>query len=283
MLRCDRFCRPDGQRGDSRRRRSDGPATLTSRPLAEQRSRVAYDKSSRWVKAHRPHLAATILALILGLPALWFALAYGGLPRLWSHHEHKKGKLEGVLVSYTAQGIPGDPINVAVEGSPAALDCSFRNAGWSKAETVSVRTGLKIGASVLLSRPYPDAPVSPLYMNDRQQDVAYQIDEGRSADRRHHIRFWHQAGDRWLASATFDRGVGVSLFTFQITHHIGRDVDQERDLVASMLVRQGATRMASVTAGPTFGRVHRNGGGDRYLFDGRVAVLRLPETCRARP
>jgi hypothetical protein len=235
----------------------------------------------RWVKTHRPHLAATILALLIGLPTLWFLLAYAGLPRLWSHHEHKKGKLHGVLLSYTAQGIPGDPINIEVVGSPAGLDCAFQAGGWHKADAVSVRSGLKIAASVLMSRPYPEAPVSPLYLDDRQQDVAYQLDEGRSADRRHHIRLWQQPGGRWLASATFDRGVGLSLFTLQITHHIGADVDKERDAAVAVLTQVGGARGPSLTAGPIVGKVHRNGGGDRYDFDGRIAVMTLPPTCRA--
>jgi len=182
-------------------------------------------------------------------------------------------------VSYTAQGIPGDPVNIELLGSQAVIDCAFRNGGWYKADDVSLRSGLKIAESVLLSNPYPDAPVSPLYMNDRQQDVAYQLDEGRSADRRHHIRLWRQADDRWLGSATFDRGVGLSLFTLQITHHIGPDVDQERDAAATVMMRAGAQRQPSVTAGSIPGRVHRNGGGDRYDFDGRIAVVKLPHTC----
>ncbi len=235
----------------------------------------------RWVRTHRPHLAATLAALVIGLPVLWFLLAYAGLPRLWSHHEHKKGKLQGVLVSYTAQGIPGDPIDLVVAGSQAGLDCAFRQAGWNRADDVSLRSGLKIAASVLLSRPYPQAPVSPLYVDDRQQDVAYQRDEGRSADRRHHIRLWRQAGGRWLASATFDRGVGLSLFTLQITHHIGADIDQERDAAVAVLTRAGAVQRASLTAGPFEGKAHRNGGGDRYTFDGRIAVVTLPATCRS--
>ena len=236
---------------------------------------------ARWVRAHRPHLAATFAALVIGLPALWFLLAYAGLPRLWSHHEHKKGKLHGVLVSYTAQGIPGDPINIAVVGTQAALDCAFRAGGWYKADAVSARSGLKIAASVLLSSPYPDAPVSPLYMDDRQQDVAYQRDEGRSADRRHHIRLWQQPNNRWLASATFDRGVGLSLFTLQITHHIGPDIDRERDAAVAVLTHAGATIGPSLTAGPVSGKLHRNGGGDRYAFDGRIAVVKLPASCKA--
>ena len=112
-------------------------------------------RHARWLKAHRPHLAFVLLDVIVGLPLLWFLLAYGGLPRLWSHHEHRKGRLDGVLISYTAQGIPGDPVNLAVTGSPAVLDCLFAAGGWTRAEPVSLRTGAKIGASVILGYPIP--------------------------------------------------------------------------------------------------------------------------------
>jgi len=34
-------------------------------------------------------------------------------------------------------------------------------------------------------------------------------------------------------------------------------------------------------AGKSFGRLHRNGGGDKYWFDGRIAVMKLPAACRS--
>ena len=64
---------------------------------------------------------------------------------------------------------------------------------------------------------------------DRQQDFAYQQEVGGSTSQRHHVRFWRcpegwmlpggYAVD-WLAAGTYDRSVGFSLFTFQITHKI---------------------------------------------------------------
>ena len=37
----------------------------------------------------------------------------------------------------------------------------------------------------------------------------------------------------WLAAGTYDRAVGFSLFTFQITHKIEANTDIERDFVVS--------------------------------------------------
>ena len=95
-----------------------------------------------------------------------------------------------------------------------------------------------------LDRAYPGAPVSSLYLHDKVQDMAFELDEGRSADKRHHVRFWQIAPNDWLAAATFDRGVGLSLFTLQITHYIGSDPDRDRVLVGDVSAGRGcrATR-----------------------------------------
>ena len=74
---------------------------------------------------YRAHIiVGTLLLVFVVLPLLWFALAYGGLPRLWSHHERRKGRPDGDAVSYTAQGIPADPINLKVLGSQDRIDCA---------------------------------------------------------------------------------------------------------------------------------------------------------------
>ena len=212
----------------------------------------------------------SLVAILL----LWFALAYGGLPRLWSHHEHKKVNPLDKMVSYTAQDIPGDPINLQFKGARSAIDCVFRSNGWHQADGVSARSAIGIAASVVLKRPYPNAPVSPLYFADKMQDVAFQKDIGASADKRHHVRLWHVNPNEWVAAASFDRGVGVSLYTLQITHHIGPDVDAERKMLGKMLVARGAHTLGWRPSGVTPGW-QRNGGGDKYYTDGRILVLDL--------
>ena len=97
---------------------------------------------------------------------------------------------------------------------------------------------------MVFDRPYPDAPVSTLLFEGRRQDLAFEKPVGDSADQRHHVRFWETTGrddgrPLWLGSASFDRGVGVSHDTGQITHHIGPDVDAERDLVIADLTTAG--------------------------------------------
>jgi hypothetical protein len=230
------------------------------------------------IKPKPIHLTA-IPTLLIALPLLWFALAYGGLPRLWSHHEHKLMPMRRQLVSYTSQDIPGDPINLRIHASPDSIACAFDRVGWARADPVTLQSGLKIAASVLFDRPYPQAPVSPLYVNDREQEVAFQRDEGKSADKRHHLRLWQVGANDWLAAATFDRGVGLNLFTLQITHHIGPDVDRDRDLIAALITANGGTANGEMLSGLAGNQWHRNGGGDRYRTDGAIKVFELG-SCR---
>jgi hypothetical protein len=130
----------------------------------------------------------------------------------------------------------------------------------------------------LLHRQYTDAPVSNLFYDGRQQDLAFEKPVGGSADERHHVRLWmilkEGAEQRpvWLGSATFDRGVGISRYTGQITHHIAANIDAERDLVIAELSRALVLMQTYQISGigPTING--RNGEGDYYFTDGEITV-----------
>ena len=51
------------------------------------------------------------LQLLLFVLATYLIAAYLVLPALWTHHEHQKGLANLPMVTRTAQGIPGDPMN----------------------------------------------------------------------------------------------------------------------------------------------------------------------------
>ena len=86
-------------------------------------------------------------------------------------------------------------------------------------------------------------------------------------------------GGDWLAAATYDRGVGLSLFTLQITHHIGREVDPERDAIVRLVTASGGRLIGQQSSRLPPGVWHRNGGGDRYRTDGMIDVLALGPAC----
>jgi hypothetical protein len=234
---------------------------------------------SRWKHAARIFLFAV---------AAYTLLAYLILPAVWTHYEHQKRLADLPMVTLTAQGIPGDPINVGLVGETKDVLCAMQAAGWYPADPVTLRSSIEIAGSVLLDRPYRDAPVSPLYYLGRREDFAFEKPVGSSADHRHHVRFWKvlEAGQEkrpvWLGDATFDRSVGVSHYTGAITHHIDADIDAERKLIAGDLEAAGMVeaRYQVTGVGPTL--AGRNGGGDLYYTDGEVWIMRLVEACQKR-
>jgi len=230
-------------------------------------------------------IALVSLAVVL---VSYGALAYVALPLALTHYEHQK-KLAGLtMLTRTAQDVPGDPINVGLVGNREDVLCAMQAARWFPADPVTLRSSIEIIGSVLLRKPYPDAPVSPLFYDGRREDLAFEKPVGANASRRHHVRFWRvlEHGEEgrpvWLGSVTFDRDVGLSRYTGQVTHHIAPDIDAERDdLTSDLRTARVVEAIYEVTGiGPTL--VGRNGGGDRYYTDGEVKISRLVAGCNAK-
>jgi LssY C-terminus len=182
-------------------------------------------------------LAAAAVALL----AAYLGSAYILAPFFWRHFERQPNLAGLEATTWTALGRPGDAINVGLEGSEDDVLCAMHAAGWQPADPVTLKSSVKIIGSVVLDRPYLEAPVSPLFYENRRQDLAFEKPSGRSARMRHHVRFWKAlaAGEDgspvWLGAAVFDDGLGVSHYTGQITHHTAPDIDAERDLLTSDL------------------------------------------------
>ncbi|PZA11416.1 hypothetical protein DNX69_19250 [Rhodopseudomonas palustris] len=236
-------------------------------------------------RKRRLRRASQISVVLIGCYAI---LAYLALPLFWTHYEHQRRLADVPMVTRTAQGIPGDPINVGLIGDQHDIVCAILAANWHPADPITLRSSIAIAGSVLLDRPYPDAPVSSLYYLDRREDLAFEKPDGHSADRRNHVRLWkvldsgQEGRPVWLGSATFDRGVGVSHYTGAVTHHIASDIDAERDRFTADLE---ATKMVEAKyqisgIGPTVNG--RNGEGDAYYTDGEVWIVRLTEGCKTR-
>jgi hypothetical protein len=221
------------------------------------------------------------LIVLATIPVVYVAMAYVLLPALWRHHEHEPGLAVLPMVTRTGSGIPGDALNVGLVGSKEDILRAMQAAGWFPADPITLRTSIEIIGSVVLDRPDQDAPVSPLYYQGKKEQLAFEKPDGRSADKRHHVRFWlilekgTEGRPVWLGSVTFDRGVGLSHDTGQVTHHIGPDIDAERDLLMRDL--RNAEMVQSFFqisgTGPTL--LGRNGEGDPYYTDGEIDVANL--------
>lgn len=218
------------------------------------------------------------------LIVFWAALAYLVLPRV--HRILTRIYLPDYFIgrARTSDGLLGDPVNVALLGSEDQIHAAMRRAGWTRADDVDLASSRRIIASTLTRRSYDEAPVSPLFIFGRQQDFAYQQEVGGSPGKRHHIRFWHcppgwalPGGARvdWLAAGTYDRSVGLSLFTLQITHKIEENTDDERDYVLAALTTAVPEAEVTVIRDFSTGYHARNGGGDTISTDGDLPVVDL--------
>jgi hypothetical protein len=151
---------------------------------------------------------------LLLLVAFWILVTYLLLPRL--HRILTRIYVPGYFIgrARTSDGLLGDPINLALIGDEAQVHQAMRRAGWTRADDLTLASGLQIVRSTLRRRSYAKAPVSPLHLFDRQQDFAYQQEVAGSPSKRHHVRFWRApegwmlpggyAVD-WLAAGTYDR------------------------------------------------------------------------------
>lgn len=240
----------------------DNPASEPPRP------------SPRW---YRRLLRRTLLLLII-----WLMTAYFVLPLAWRIATRHHPAVEDMpRITRTSNGIPGDPVNIALVGTEEEIDAAMLDAGWLPADPITLRSSLRIAAGTVLRRSYDTAPVSNLFVWGRKQDLAFQQPVGNDPRQRHHVRFWksekvdEKGRPLWAGAATFDKSVGLSRTTGQITHHIDGDVDAERDKI------MGDLNHADVVAQVDWLNVFheklqgRNGGGDPWHTDGRVPVILL--------
>lgn len=226
------------------------------------------------------------------LVVFWVLLAYLVLPRLHRILTHVYVPNYFIGRARTSDGLLGDPVNVALLGSEPQIHAVMQAGGWTLADDVTLASSRRIAVATLLRRSYLQAPVSPMFLFGREQDFAYQQEVDGTPGKRHHVRFWRcppgwllpggLAAD-WLAAGTYDRRVGLSLFTLQITHKIDEHTDAERDhIVASIRAADPAVEVKMIRDFST-GYHARNGGGDAIVTDGDLPIVDLRRTIPRTP
>ncbi|MBW3085953.1 hypothetical protein KEM60_02164 [Austwickia sp. TVS 96-490-7B] len=214
----------------------------------------------------------------------WAVLAYLALPRV--HRVLTSLYVPDYFIarSRTSDGLLGDPINLAVTGTEAQIHQAMQDAGWVLADPVNLTTSWRIVMASVTRRSYAEAPVSPLMLFGKQQAFAYQQEVEGNPAQRHHVRFW-PCPDGWLlpgghrvdflAAGTYDRSVGFSLFTFQVTHKIDRDIDVERDYIIDSMCYVRPEVSVTTLVDFSTGYHSRNGGGDVVTTDGDLPVVHV--------
>jgi len=167
-----------------------------------------------------------------------------------SRREVDRDELRRALESYPCCVLgpdaetPGDPLNIVVIGPPDGnVFHPFVRRGWDPTETITGDTvGRTIGSSVFRSK-YRTSPVSALFVDGRQQDIALQKARG-SVDERNHLRLWltpftHEGKQVWIGQISRDIGVRLSSKTLT-THQIDGDVDETREFLLQDLLLSGS-------------------------------------------
>src|SRR3954453_4617332 len=114
-------------------------------PESPATTREAESRVRRWTAR-----GAKVLGILL---VLWLLAAYVILPALWRHYEHHPSLAAAPKTTLTAQGIPGDPLNVGLIGSDDDVVRSMLAAGSSPADPIPLKSSLRIAESVVLRRP----------------------------------------------------------------------------------------------------------------------------------
>jgi len=181
-------------------------------------------------------------------------------------------------ITHTQAGIAGDPVNIAFIGSEEDLHLSLLAAKWAPADPITLKSSVRIVGDTVFRRAYVDAPVSNLQLWGRNQDFAFERAVGKDPRQRHHVRFWRAdkvdslGRPLWVGAATFDTRVGFKHRTVKVTHHIAPDVDTERDKVIRDVKETGDLVDLFWVSGFHDKLQGKNGGGDPWVTDGRLAV-----------
>jgi hypothetical protein len=153
--------------------------------------------------------------------------------------------------------------------------------GWQPTEEIWYGSVLRMVRSVLAGDRYPYAPVSPLYLYSRPQDLALQ----RARDnihQRNHLRLWrspmrYQGKSVWVGQISRDIGSRLTIHSpYLTTHKIDPNVDEARTaLTEDMVYSQNlaAIGMVSGVGAATRDAPRKNLTTDPYFTDGMRLVL----------
>jgi len=175
----------------------------------------------------------------------------------------------------------GDPLNLVIVGDGAHVLAIRR--GWDLTETVHSGSMFSTAFSSLFGSKYRTSPVSPLYLFDREQDIALQKTRG-TVDERNHLRLWKapvtlKGEPVWVGQISRDIGVKLSGKTF-VTHKIDPVVDEARLYISLDMAASQTLQAVGYVKG--VGRSERdnpryNYTDDPFYTDGFRVVLILGE------
>jgi len=175
----------------------------------------------------------------------------------------------------------GDPLNLVVIGGVEDAFPALVRRGWQPTEQTWSGSVMKMIGSALSGDRYPYAPVSPLYLFGRPQDLALQKARD-SVHQRNHLRLWlsplrFRGQAVWVGQISRDIGTRLTIHSpYLTTHKIDPDVDEARTaLLEDMAYSQSLAELGLVAG---VGAAERNAPRenltrDPYFTDGFRGVM----------
>jgi hypothetical protein len=236
------------------------------------------------------------LPWILALGLTYGVAAYVILPRVVRLSLRILQRRHVPRFTTTGDGLPGDPVNIALIGTFEQLRKAFATVGWAEADQLGLKSSWGMIQAFVFNKPYPTAPFSTLYLFGRGQDIGFQKAINNSPRKRHHIRFWAlnlaragysmenasfwrnasrppaNARVLWIGAGTKDTGISLTQLTFQITHATDSDTNAERDyIIGELSSRQVIEDPTSFQPGQHLPVERVN----HYIADGEVTLATL--------
>jgi len=245
------------------------------------------------------------VGIFIALLITYCTMAYGVIPNLMRlFHVFSKPDHIPLYVT-TSDGWPSDPVTLAVIAkSKKHLIQSMNEAGWYTAQPLTFRNGLREVISIIFNTPYPDSPLSNLYLFDRPHDVGFEIptNGANSARTRHHVRFWRLQKPRnesrhashykfwrdklkhvlgfereiWIGAATEEtRAIDVQWRTGRLTHGGSHEAEKERDFIIDSLQQAGTVKHISTSEPGDSLKFRGQQFRTFYISDGGIKIVQL--------
>lgn len=183
------------------------------------------------------------------------------------------------LPKYTEDifGNPAEPVNlIIIARNGDELTTAFTEAGWEKADPVSIDSLLRALKALLTNGAYGGDPVTPAFWHAQVNDFGFEKSTGTNGiHSRHHLRLWKTSLQTldgksiYVGDSSYDIGI-----KWGITHKIAPDVDTERELVVSDLQQSPmvASHLKVHLVDPVLGK---NFTGDQFFTDGNAYIITL--------
>ncbi|MFO0952912.1 MAG: LssY C-terminal domain-containing protein [Isosphaeraceae bacterium] len=216
---------------------------------------------------------ATVLTSLVVMYLVFVSLV---APYFWYHFEAYPKLTDAPKTAQTSQNVSSDPLNVAFLGDERDLVLALLEAGWSPADPASFLNANRLARNLMANKPFPRALFGEMYLFGRPHDLMYE--KPADAKGRHTVRLWKSdelgSGGRplWIGTAAYGRVDPSAKPIAAPEHHIGPDLDAERDLLVDDLSRVlRLTEVSAVTGfGPTFSG--RTAADDSFYTDGELTL-----------